>query len=151
MHVRAQIRKVIAELMRSTQTAGGNVFPSRMFSLDETELPSISVYTTDDANIETVQRTELTKLGPLMYRLLPVIIEGHALMDERIDDILDDIAVEIEKAMAMPVMVAGKEISTQLISTQTTFSGEGDEQVGVLRLIYSVSYSAKETTPDSLS
>jgi hypothetical protein len=150
MHARQSIRYAIAELMRATATAGANVYPSRLFSLDEAELPSISVYTTDESNQETVTKVTLAR-PPLIQRELPVIIEAHAVMDEAIDDTLDGLALEIERAMSEPVMVGQTQLSTRLVSTQTTFSGDGDLQVGVIRLIYSVAYSTRENTPDSLS
>jgi hypothetical protein len=150
MHARQSIRYAIAELMRATATAGANVYPSRLFSLDEAELPSISVYTTDESNQETVTKVTLAR-PPLIQRELPVIIEAHAVMDEAIDDTLDGLALEIERAMSEPVMVGQTQLSTRLVSTQTTFSGDGNLQVGVIRLIYSVAYSTRENTPDSLS
>lgn len=150
MHARRSIREAIAALMRNTATAGSRVYPSRLFSLDESELPSISVYTTDDANAEVV--TKLTLSRPVrVNRELPVIIEAHAVMDESIDDLLDGLALEIEQAMSLSIIVGQVELSSRLISTQTTFSGDGELQVGVIRLIYSVAYSTREDTPDSLA
>lgn len=150
MHARTSIREAIADLMRETATAGANVFPSRLFSLDEGQLPSISVYTTDDSNIEVVTNITLAR-PPRLHRELPVIVEAHAVMDERIDDVLDDLAVEIERAMSAPIVIGGTQVSSRLTSTQSTFSGDSELQVGVIRLIYSVAYSTREDTPDSLS
>lgn len=150
MHARTAIRNAVAELMRATSTAGGHVYPSRLFSLEEADLPSISVYTTDDSNAETVTNITLGK-PPRLHRELPVVIEAHAVMDEAIDDTLDQLALEIEQAMSQVLIVLGKAVPTRLVSTQTTFSGEGDLQVGVIRLLYSLAYSTREDTPDSLS
>lgn len=150
MHARQAIRYAVAELMRATATAGANVFPSRLFSLDETELPSISVYTTDESTAETVTKITLARPA-LIQRELPVIVEAHAVMDESVDDALDNLAVEIEEAMARPIRVGERQIPARLVSTQTTFSGDGDQQVGVIRLIYSAAYSTRENAPDSLA
>jgi hypothetical protein len=150
MHARQAIRYAIAELLRSTATAGNHVFPSRLFSLDESELPSISVFTTDDSNVETVTKLTLSR-PPLVQRELPVVIEAHAVMDETIDDVLDNLAVEIETAMAQAIMIGGTQISARLVSTQTTFSGESELQVGVIRLIYAATYATRENTPDQLA
>jgi len=149
MHARKAIRDAIAELMRGTAMAGSNVFPSRLFSLDESQLPSISVFTTDESNAETVTKLTLSQ-PPLVQRDLPVIIEAHAVMDEHIDDVLDTLAVEIEKAMAQQIVVGSKHIPARLTSTQTTFSGDSDLQVGVVRLIYTAVYATLENTPDQL-
>lgn len=156
MHARQAIRYAIADLMRATETAGGNVFPSRLFSLEESELPSISVFTTDDANAEAVSRVSLgrsstSSAAALISRELPVIIEAHAVMDDNVDDVLDSIAVEIEQAMAQVITVSSRVIPARLVSTQTTFSGDSDLQVGVIRLIYSAAYSTREDTPDQLA
>jgi len=150
MHARESIRHAIAALMRGTSTAGANVFPSRLFSLDESQLPSISVFTTDESNTETVTKLTLSQ-PPLVQRDLPVLIEAHAVMDENVEQVLDNLAVEIEKAMAQQIAVDGKNIPARLVSTQTTFSGDSDRQVGVIRLIYAATYATRENTPDQLA
>lgn len=149
MHVRAQLRRVIADMMRST-SVGENVFPSRLFSLDDEQLPSISVYTTDESNLEAVTKVTLGR-PPIINRTMPLVIEAHAKIDDGIDDTLDALAAEIERAMASEIYVEERMIPAQLVSTQTFFSGDSDQEVGVIRLIYSVAYSTREDAPESLA
>lgn len=148
-HVRAQIRQGIAQVLTGLNKTGSRVYPSRMFSLDESDLPSISVYTTDEASPEEITKVTLGTPSRL-HRNLPLIIEGHAIVDEKIDDELDQIALEIEVAMGAPFSIDSHALAVRLVSTQMIISGDGDAQVGVVRLLYSISYSTLETSPDSL-
>lgn len=145
MHARAQIRTGIASLLTNLATTGPRIYPSRVFSLEESELPSLSVFT----STESVTRT--TMGPPVRYhRDLTVIIEGHAIADELVDDVLDQISAEVETAMAGALIIDSRTLSTQLVSTESSLSGEGETQVGVVRLTFTIPYSTLETTPDSL-
>lgn len=143
MHARAQIRNAIAQLCTGLQTTGANVFPSRVFSLDPSELPSISVFTKDE-NV-------VTNAPTITQRKALAVIEGHAIADELIDDALDQIALELEEAMARPLIVDGKQLTTQLQGTEFDFTGEGEVKIGLVRLTYLIPYATLRTTPGSLS
>lgn len=145
MHARAQIRAAVAALLGELQATGRRVYPSRVWSVNDEELPSLSVFTTEEA----VTKTTLSR--PVRYhRDLTTVIEGHALADEQVDDVLDQIASEVETAMAAALVVDGRELSTQLTSTTFELSGDGETQIGLVRLQYTIGYSTLETTPDSL-
>lgn len=143
-HARKQIRDAVSALLTGLSTTGQRVYPSRAFSLEESELPSISVFTANEA----VTRTTM---APIRYhRDLEVIIEGHAVADELVDDSLDQISAEVEVAMSGALVADGVTLSTQLLSTASSLSGEGESQVGVIRLTYTIPYSTLESTPESL-
>jgi hypothetical protein len=144
-HARSQIRAAIAQMLTGLELTEGRVFPSRIFSLDESQLPSISVFTTEEA----VTRISLNK-PPRVHRDVTVVIEGHAMVDESVDETLDELASQIEQAMSVEIQASGVVIPASFKSTVTEFSDEGEQQIGVVRLTYVASYSTLETTPQTL-
>lgn len=146
-HARKQIRDAVVAMVTDLQTTGRNVFPSRIYSLDESELPSLSVFTVDEGSDEVVTKVTLGRPAKI-HRACPLVIEGHALVDESIDDVLDQIALEVEKAMSAPLVVGARELSAQMQSTGKTLLGENEDQVGIVRMIYTITYVTAESTPD---
>lgn len=149
MHARKQIRDAIALLLMDLTTTGHRVFPSRIYSLDESELPSLSVFTADTGNDEVITKITLGN-PPRFHRVCPLIIEGHAMVYEGIDDTLDQISEEIEIAMSAPLAVGGRTVPAQLQSTAKELIGDSESQIGIVRLVYSVPYVTAENTPHIL-
>lgn len=146
-HARKQIRDAVVALLVDLQTTGRNVYPSRIYSLDESELPSLSVFTVDDSSDEVVSKVTLGN-PPRFHRLCPLVIEGHAMVGEDIDDVLDQIALEVEVAMSAPLTIGSRTLPAQLQSTGKTLLGDNEDQVGIVRLVYTVAYVTAENTPD---
>lgn len=145
-HARQKIREAIAALMDEMPTTGRRVYPSRVFSLDETELPSWSVFSGPE------EVTQIT-LGAPVYikRNMTLLLEGHAMADIRIDQVLDTMAMEAEQVLAQVITVDGKVLPTILKSTDFEFSDDGELQIGLVRLTYLIPYVTAETTPETLA
>lgn len=146
-HARKQIRDAVVALLQDLDTTANRVYASRLYSLEESELPSVSVFTTDTGNDEVVTRVTQNKL---FQRECPVVIEGHALADENVDDVLDQIALEVEVAMSAPIVVGSRTLPAQLKSTSKELIGDHEAQVGIVRLTYLATYVTSESTPDTL-
>jgi hypothetical protein len=149
-HARKQIRDAVVALVTDLATTGRNVFPSRVYSLADEELPSLSVFTIDGNSDEVVTKVTLGNTGkfPLFKRDCPLLIEGHAKISDDIDDVLDQISLEVEVAMSDPLTIGERTVPAQLRSTSKELSGEGEDQIGVVRLLYIVTYVTAENTPD---
>jgi hypothetical protein len=145
-HARKQIRDAVVAMLADLQTTGRNVYPSRIYSLDESELPSLSVFTVDEGSDEVVTKVTLSRPAKI-HRNCPLVIEGHAMVDENIDDLLDQIALEVEVAMSAALVVGTRELSAQLQSTGKTLLGDNEDQVGIVRLVYTIPYVTAENTP----
>lgn len=151
-HARKQIRDAVAVLLTDLATTGRRVFPSRVYSLDEDDLPSLSVFTVDTGNDEVVSKITLGN-PPRFHRTCPLTIEGHAIVDDNIDDTLDQISLEVEVAMSAPLTIGSRELPAQLQSTSKEFReffDDHERQIGIVRLVYTVSYVTAENTPDIL-
>lgn len=148
-HARKQIRDAVANLVSGLTTTGARVFPSRVYSLDETELPSLSIFMIDVSQDEVITRITVGT-PPRFHRQCPLIIEGYAVMDDAVDDVLDQIAAEVETAMAAPLIVGSRTVPAQLQTTSKELIGDNEGQIGIVRLVYSVSYVTAENTPEIL-
>lgn len=148
-HARKQIRDAVVGLVTDLATTGSRVYPSRIYSLSEDDLPSVSVFTVDAGNDEVVERITMGT-PPRFHRRCPLIIEGHALVSENVDDTLDQIALEIEVAMSASLIVGSRTLPAQLQSTSKEFISDAEDQIGIVRLLYTVPYVTAENTPDVL-
>lgn len=133
-HQREVIRKAVVELLKRSNTAAGDsVFPTRVVPWRNVELPGIAVYSLEESSQREHER------GPLDRR---VVLAIHAVvrLNESVDDALDELALQVEKAMAADQTLGG----TAMISFLTETVMEVDEStarpVGAVRLSYEVRY-----------
>lgn len=144
MHQRQVIRTKVKDLLVAGATvAADRVFPSRILPLRALNLPAIAVYTNDDVvdpdSLQTSPR-ELT-------RELEVVIEGWvaagAVTDpavEQVDDLMDDLAEEIETIMHLDPYLGDTVSESILANTETEIVEEGARTLGLLLMTYSVTY-----------
>lgn len=140
----------MATLCTGLTTTGQRVFASRIFSLSQDDLPSLSVFDIINDNEEVVTRATLATPS-LITRQCPIVIEGHAEVDQDIDVVLDNIASEVEAAMSVMLTIGSRPLPAQLQSTAKELSGDGDLMIGVIRLKYLVTYSTFENAPQTLA
>lgn len=77
-------------------------------------------------------------------RVLDVIIEGYVSATANYDDTLDQIAVEVEEALAADVTLGGLAKDTQVTAFEADFSGDGEQPVAVGRFTVTVQYRTAE-------
>ena len=142
-HVRQQLREAVATLVTSLTTTGANVFQSRVYPLQTTDLPCL-VITTDGDQVEN-----LTIHSPAeQQRETRVRIEAYARATTALDDTLDLICKEVEIAIAgastslvKGLMYNGCQIDVEVI---------GDQPVGKASMIFSKDLYTVSNAPDAL-
>ena len=144
-HVRQQIREAVAVIVTSLTTTGANVFQSRVYNVQASELPCLLVYTKD----ESVGPEQGTMLA--MQRSLTLTIEGKAKATADLDDTLDDIAKEVEIAVAADITIGALAHSIFLESTLIELSGDGDQPIGNVSLNYIVNYMTPFGDPETVA
>jgi len=139
-HARTQIRDAIVTQLTGLPTTGGNVFKNRVYALEPTALPAI-VVTTDTEEIDPNATGQLHRSMEVTLRLLAKATDG-------LDDTLDDMAAEVETAMANGFPL-GAGISQQitLVAVAVELNGEGDQPHGVMTLTYRVDYFTATGVP----
>jgi hypothetical protein len=144
MHARQIIREAVATLLTGLTTTGANVFQSRVHNIQESELPCLLILT-DDESVD-IENSLLNAPA----RLLGLTIEGKAKATATLDDTLDDIAAEVEVAMAADITIGGLTENVYLESTSIQFTGEGDQPIGSVTLSYIVSYRTPFGDPSTV-
>lgn len=141
-HPRQAIRHAVADLLTNQTDAGARVYSTRIPPLKKPELPAISVYTAD----EEVDLAWSLGSGPReLRRLVNVAIEG-AVIGDNVDDAMDALASQIEKAMSANRWLGFTDDTVVqlydiiLISTELDTGEQGQREVGVVRLTYRVEY-----------
>lgn len=134
-HVRNQIRNRIATLVTGLPVTGANVYKMRKYALDDSKLPAICVYTTDESSgLITVGTRTLRRVINVMVE---VLAKGSSVT---ISDTIDNICVSVEEAIAADFGLDGLAKSTILTSTETDVNIEGENGIGSARLVYAVEY-----------
>ena len=135
-HQRKIIREAVAAQLVGKTGAAARVFETRLVPYRRLELPALAVYTksesVDPASADTSPRE--------LRRNLQLVVEGAVKLGEDVDDALDQLALEVERAMDADRYFGGAAGESVLTSTDTGISEEGDRPIGILILTYAVTY-----------
>ena len=141
-HVRTEIRARVATLLTGLATTGNSVLTSIPEALDPEELPALVIYTA----AETIEDGSFPR-PRVQHRLVDLMIEGCAQAVTGVEDTLDQMALEVEQAIASDNSLGGLVHVCTLQSTETQVSTQGEIPTGSFRMTYSVLYTAREDNP----
>lgn len=142
-HVRRQIREAIGTAVTGLTTTGARVFQSRVYPLQDSELPGLLIYTEGETSI----RRTLAAPG-LLERTLRVIVRAVAKASSDLDDTLDLICKEVEVALAMPNATLSMVKAITLIATDLELEGSTEKPTGQAAMTWEVIYLTAENAPD---
>jgi len=138
-HVRQQIRDDIVTTLTGLTTTGSNVFRSRIFPLEQTNLPALVIYSKSETS-----EYDTIGLPRSVNRVLDVAVEAYVKGVSNYDNTLDTIAVEVEEAIAADVTLGGLAKDAQITAFEADFAGDGEQPVAVGRFIITVEYRTVE-------
>lgn len=141
-HIRREIRDYVLAQITGLTTTGSNAFATRIYPMVNAKLPAVICYT----NSESSQEVSFSKKR-IQNRSLQLIVEGYTKTLNTFDDVLDDIAEEVEIALLDDTTFAGKAINVELTNTEATYSGDGEQPVGTIRLTFEVQYRTETGVP----
>jgi Flp pilus assembly protein TadG len=133
-HKRTDIREAVKTMLLSNTVAGLNVYSNRVSAFWKAELPSISIFTTEE---EATPRDANNKS---YVRTMQLRLEVHAEATEDLDTFLDNAAVQVEDILNADQGLAGTAIGSKLTSTSIELAGDASTPVGVLSLNYEIKY-----------
>lgn len=142
-HVRRQIRERVATTLTGLTTTGSKVFQSRVYPLTANNLPGLLVYTTSESSNPDVMGAQ-----PQLERELNLVIEGYAKTTSNLDDVMDEIAKEIEVAMAADTTINALAKDSFLTDTEIQLTGEGEQPIGMVTMNFTVQYRTANNAPD---
>jgi len=138
-HVRQQIRDDIVTTLTGLTTTGSNVFRSRIFPLEQTNLPALVIYSKSETS-----EYDTISLPRSVNRVLDVAVEAYVKGVSNYDNTLDTIAVEVEEAIAADVTLGGLAKDAQITAFEADFAGDGEQPVAVGRFTITVEYRTVE-------
>lgn len=144
-HLHTQIRTAVKTALTGLATTGARVWANRVHPLADSELPGLNI--TVDA-----ESAEPMSIHPsaLAERTLTLSVQAAAKGRTGLDDTLDQIALEVEQALAAGVVVGGRTL--QPIYTGMEFDDAPlDAPSAVKRLSFSLTYHSAAGAPDTLS
>ena len=131
---RQSIRDSVKEILLNNTLCGANVYPNRTSAYWRQELPSISVYIRN----ETATRRNLS--SQIYIRNSELVLEIHAEASEDLDTKLDVIAQEVEDLLYSDESLKGTVQGLVLQSTDIEIAAEATTPVGILTLVYQITY-----------
>ena len=135
VHPRQAIREAVVQLLIDAQTdAGRTVYPTREVAWRSVELPGIAVYTIEESS-------ERPSYDGDLDRHLVLAITAVTRLNEGVDDAIDQLSLQIEKAMAADQTLKGTALHSFLVGTEITIDDTTARPVGAVRLAYEVRYS----------
>ena len=144
-HARQTIREQVGTTLTGLTTTGSNVFQSRVYPLQESNLPALLIYTKEESSEAIVMGS-----NRVIERELTLAVEAYVKTNTNSDDTIDTIAEEVETAIGADSTLNNKAKDVFLVSTDINYVGEGENPVAVATLNFLVSYCTDETNPSQL-
>jgi len=144
-HVRTQIRNAIAALCAGLPSTADRVFTSRLHPLSPAELPALRIHVDDEQIL-----LDIVHSPAMLERTCTVRIECCSRDLESLDDTLDEMAKEVEHAIAGDSSLGGL-LNGALTpdGIEIERDGEGDAPIGVLTLRYLAVYDVMNNAVDA--
>lgn len=133
-HGREQIRAAFATALTGLATTGDNVFTGHPYPLAAGERPGLVVV----APVEAID-PDGDLAGSKLDRNVTLVVIGYA-GGEDVEDTLDDIAAEVEAAVAASVAIAALVKYAMPTGTVVTVAGGGRQREGEIRLSFDCRY-----------
>lgn len=144
-HLRTQIRQAVKAALLGLPTTGANVFTSRPGPLPDSKLPALVIETNaeDASGFDLQDETD--------DRDLTLLVIGRAKHTDELDDVLDQIALEVEQAMKAHGAAAleGLAESISYSGMRVGASADLEKPAGEIRLAYAVRYLPASADPQS--
>lgn len=147
-HIRTQIRNALSTRLTGLTTTGARVFNNRLEPLQFTELPALLVM--NDSEIIN-GRSFGSQLAPHARRELRTIsykVRAVVKANAAIEDTLDQICLETEKAIGSDIFMGGLTVDARLISTVYEKDESSDKVEAIADMIFEFDTWVLNTTPD---
>lgn len=141
-HPRREIREAVRALLVGKTAAGSRVYETQMVPYRAVQLPAIAVFATSETVDPESQETAPRELKRTLRLVVAGFVKsaGFTAEGDNVDDAMDDLALEIEKAMHADPYFGGAAGDSILASVELDVDEEGGKMVGGVRLTYSVTY-----------
>lgn len=153
-HQRQQIREAAKTVLIGALTvddvttyatsAETRVYETRLLPLTRLKLPAISVYTMEESS------TDNDSAPRILTRSMRMALEIAVQQGTNIDDSMDAICVQAERAMHADPTLGGTCGDSVLTSSEFEITEENNKFTGVVTLVYTVTYETFAPDPDDV-
>ena len=141
-HVRKQIRKAAVAALQGLGTTGNRVYESRVYPLDRAKMPGLLVYTTTEDSAREDSPNE-------SMRDVILLVYGVARISDKLEDELDDIALEVEIALDELGLAGLAKIYHGIQGTVVTMEADdADKPHGAIAMEFLYTYRTAAGAPD---
>jgi hypothetical protein len=145
-HVRQQMREAIVTALTGLDTTGTRVYASRVYPVQQSELPGLLVYVTGES-VETLT----IHANAHQQRSIEVSVEVVFGAIADLDDTLDQCAQEVEVALASGVSVDSHTVQVTYTGIEIELEAGAQQPHGSARLNFTATLFTLATTPDVVS
>jgi len=142
-HLRRQIRDAAIAVLTGLTSTGANVFPSRVYELQDAELPALRI----DTNDEEVEIAAFGGSSRAVARTLQLLVQACVKQNTGYNDTIDQIIKEVEIAVAANQGMGGAKY-VQLKTIAIEMSGDAEKPIAVATLTFICPYYHALGTPD---
>lgn len=142
-HARTLIRQAVKAQLLGKTAAVAEVYTTREVPWARSKLPGIAIY----ALSEPVDPESRSTAPRELTRNLRLIIEGAVEAKADVDDAMDALALEIERAIDADETFGGTAGDSVLANTEMGVTVEGNRPVGTVILSYDVTYRTPVPAP----
>ena len=145
-HLRRQIRERIATDVTGLSTTGSNVFQSRAYPVEESKLPCLLVFDSEES-------VEIRSMGAIrgVSSELTINIEGYCQGGDgaTVMNTLAAIQKEVQIAVQADIDINSLARDSYLTSADASVNAEATKPTGSVRITYLVIYQYMENAPDT--
>ena len=145
-HVHRQIREAAATALTGLASTGANVYTNRLYPLPAAALPALRV-SLDDEQAEPAS----VHAPVILQRTAILVVECCAQADDdSLDDTCDQMAKEVETALAAGITVSGRHLDALFSGSRFDDEAAGLD-AGVKRLEFRIEFFTPANAPDTLT
>lgn len=141
-HAHKQIRSGLVTKLTGLTTSGSRVYANRVHPMAAANLPGLRIYlASEDADPLTIHTPHAQD------RRLAAVVECCAKASATLDDTLDLMGKEVEIALSAGISVTGQTLYPVYQGMEMDLEA-ADQQVGVKRLRFGITFETNNNAPD---
>lgn len=143
---RKAIRHAMRDMLLGATDAGQRVYTNRGVRLDESLFPAIVIMNAGES-------IEEHAIAPLIYkREAEISVEVHVQPGSTADDLLDDLAEQVEAVFWPDETLGGTTEELRLLRvSETAVEGEARQDIAALALVYRATYFSEQPEAQGLN
>lgn len=140
-HVRKQVRTAAVIALTNLTTTGTRVYDSRVYPMQDKELPGLRIDTSDE-------QIAPDDIGTTLERTLQLIVQACVKQNTTYNDTIDTIIKEVEIAIAANQTLGGAK-AVLLKSINIATAGDGEKPIAVGTMMFEALYYTTLSAPDA--